>query len=46
VGALNSVQQQDIPRVLALGRKFGLEFLPPASSNLPEPIVVETHSHL
>jgi len=29
VNALTPQQQQDIPRVLALGRKYGLEFPPP-----------------
>ena len=29
VDALNLQQQQDIPRVLEIGRKYGLEFLPP-----------------
>lgn len=29
VDALNPQQQQDIPRVLEIGRKYGLEFLPP-----------------
>ncbi len=29
VGAMSPQQQQDIPRVLELGRKYGLEFLPP-----------------
>jgi mannose-6-phosphate isomerase-like protein (cupin superfamily) len=29
VGALSPQQQQDIPRVLELGKKYGLEILPP-----------------
>jgi quercetin dioxygenase-like cupin family protein len=29
IGALSPQQQQDIPRVLELGRKYGLEFPPP-----------------
>ena len=29
IGALNSQQQQDISRVMEIGRKYGLEFLPP-----------------
>jgi quercetin dioxygenase-like cupin family protein len=29
VGALTPEQQQDIPRVIAIGKEFGLEFLPP-----------------
>ena len=29
IGALNEQQQQDIPRVMEIGKKFGLEFLPP-----------------
>ncbi len=29
IHTLNPEQQQDIPRVIGLGRKYGLEFLPP-----------------
>lgn len=29
IGALTPQQQQDIPRVMEIGQKFGLEFLPP-----------------
>jgi quercetin dioxygenase-like cupin family protein len=29
IGALSPQQQQDIPRVIELGRKYGLEFPPP-----------------
>jgi quercetin dioxygenase-like cupin family protein len=29
VGALSSQQQQDIPRVMAIAKEFGLEILPP-----------------
>jgi len=29
VGALSPQQQQDLPRVLAIAKEFGLEFLPP-----------------
>jgi quercetin dioxygenase-like cupin family protein len=29
VGALTPEQQQDIPRVIAIAKEFGLEFLPP-----------------
>ncbi len=29
ISALNPQQQQDIPRVLEIGKKYGLEFLPP-----------------
>ncbi|PYJ03821.1 MAG: cupin domain-containing protein [Verrucomicrobia bacterium] len=29
VGAMTPQQQQDLPRVIALGRKYGLEFPPP-----------------
>jgi quercetin dioxygenase-like cupin family protein len=29
IGALTPEQQQDIPRVLSIGKEFGLEFLPP-----------------
>ncbi len=31
IGAMSAEEQQDIPRVIELGRKFGLEFLPPSS---------------
>ena len=31
IGALSSQQQQDIPRVLEIGKKYGLEFLPPGA---------------
>jgi quercetin dioxygenase-like cupin family protein len=31
VGAL-SVEQQEIPKVIAIGKKYGLEFLPPPNS--------------
>lgn len=30
IGAMSPQQQQDIPRVLEIAKKFGLEFLPPA----------------
>jgi quercetin dioxygenase-like cupin family protein len=30
IGALNPEQQQDIPRVIEIAKKFGLEFLPPS----------------
>jgi len=29
IGALSPQQQQDIPRVMEIGKKYGLEFLPP-----------------
>jgi quercetin dioxygenase-like cupin family protein len=29
IGALTPQQQQDIPRVIAIGKEFGLQFLPP-----------------
>ncbi|HZI32676.1 MAG TPA: cupin domain-containing protein, partial [Candidatus Binatia bacterium] len=29
IGALTSQEQQDIPRVMVIAKKFGLEFLPP-----------------
>jgi quercetin dioxygenase-like cupin family protein len=29
IGALTPQQQQDIPRVITIGKEFGLEFLPP-----------------
>jgi quercetin dioxygenase-like cupin family protein len=29
VGALSASEQEDIPRVIAMGLKYGLEFLPP-----------------
>jgi mannose-6-phosphate isomerase-like protein (cupin superfamily) len=29
IGAMSPEQQQDIPRVIEVGKKFGLEFLPP-----------------
>lgn len=29
VGAMSHAEQQDIPKVIALGKKFGLDFLPP-----------------
>lgn len=32
IGALSPPEQQDIPRVLAIGKKFGLEFLPPSGA--------------
>ena len=31
IGALSPPQQQDIPRVMEIAKKFGLEFLPPTS---------------
>ncbi len=31
IGALSPPQQQDIPRVMEIGREFGLEFLPPGA---------------
>jgi len=32
IGALSSQQQQDIPRVMEIAKKFGLEILPPAGA--------------
>ena len=32
IGALTSQQQQDIPRVIEIGRRYGLEILPPPSA--------------
>jgi len=32
IGALTPEQQQDIPRVTGIAKKFGLEFLPPPST--------------
>jgi quercetin dioxygenase-like cupin family protein len=32
IGALSPQQQQDIPRVLEIGKKYGLEFPPPPNS--------------
>ena len=32
IGAMSPQQQQDIPRVLEIAKKFGLEILPPASA--------------
>ena len=32
IGALTPEQQQDIPRVITIGKDFGLEFLPPAQA--------------
>jgi len=32
IGALNPQEQQDIPRVLGIAQKYGLEILPPAAS--------------
>jgi len=29
IGALSPQQQQDIPRVMEMGKKYGPEFLPP-----------------
>jgi hypothetical protein len=29
IGALSPQQQQEIPRVIEIGKKFGLEILPP-----------------
>jgi hypothetical protein len=29
IGAMSPQQQQDIPRVIEIGKKYGLEFLPP-----------------
>jgi hypothetical protein len=31
IGTLNPAQQQDIPRVLEIAKKYGLEILPPPS---------------
>jgi len=31
IGALTAQQQQDIPRVLEIAKKFGVEFLPPGT---------------
>jgi hypothetical protein len=37
IGALSAQQQQDIPRVLEIAKKFRLEFLPPpAASGMAE----------
>ena len=35
IGALSPEQQQDIPHVLELAEKFGLEILPPSKSRTP-----------
>ncbi len=32
IGALSQEQQQDIPRVMEIGGKYGLQFLPPAGA--------------
>ena len=32
VGALSPAEQQDIPRVIAIGKEFGLEFMPPSAA--------------
>jgi mannose-6-phosphate isomerase-like protein (cupin superfamily) len=32
IGALSPLEQQDLPRVIGIGQKFGLEFLPPTSA--------------
>jgi mannose-6-phosphate isomerase-like protein (cupin superfamily) len=32
IGALSPQQQQDIPRVLEIGKKYGLEILPPPNA--------------
>jgi hypothetical protein len=32
MGAMSPQQQQDIPRVLEIAKKFGLEFLPPPAN--------------
>ena len=32
IGAMSPQQQQDIPRVLEIAKKFGLEILPPPGS--------------
>jgi len=32
IGAMSPQQQQDIPRVMEIAKKFGLEFLPPPSA--------------
>jgi len=32
LGAMSPQQQQDIPRVLEIGHKYGLEFLPPSGA--------------
>ena len=37
VGAL-SVEQQEIPKVIAIGKKYGLEFLPPPNSQTHGPL--------
>ncbi len=34
IGALSPQQQQHIPRVMAIAKKFGLEFLPPPGVQL------------
>ncbi len=31
IGAMTPQQQQDIPRVMEIAKKFGLEFLPPSA---------------
>jgi quercetin dioxygenase-like cupin family protein len=35
VGAMSPAEQQDIPRVVALGRKYGLEFMLPVADHAP-----------
>jgi quercetin dioxygenase-like cupin family protein len=32
IGALSPQQQQDLPRVLGIGKRYGLEFLPPPAA--------------
>ena len=32
IGALSPQKQQDIPHVMEIAKKFGLEFLPPPSA--------------
>ncbi len=34
IGAMSPQQQQDIPRVIEIGKKFGLEILPPPRANI------------
>src|SRR5213083_882629 len=40
IGALSPQQQQDIPRVMEIAKKFGLQILPPPGAKVPAP-----HSH-
>lgn len=36
VGAMTAAEQQNIPRVIELGKKYGLDFLPPPGTTSPE----------